>query len=38
MTEENLNIDANTLKSLTELTTPFTLRADPNNDRIIICK
>jgi hypothetical protein len=37
-TEINLNIDANTLKSITEAEVPFVLRASADSERILITR
>lgn len=37
-TEVNLNIDANTLKSVTEGEAPFVLRTDPTSERIMVTR
>ena len=37
-TEVNLNIDANTLKSVTESEAPFVLKTDPTSERILVTR
>ena len=38
MTQDNLNIDCNSLRGLSSIDSLYKLLTDPENERILLCK